>query len=143
MKKNREIKVSKFLSYVLRHRPEKIDLILDKNGWTDVEELLEKMKTITFDKLLEKVENITFDELCQIVKNSDKQRFKFNDDKTKIKANQGHSIKVDLALKSIVPPDILYHGTAYRFLHFIDKEGLKKMNRHMFIYMVKDRKSVV
>jgi len=127
MEKNKEIKISKFLSYVLRHRPEKIDLSLDKNGWTDVKELLEKM------------EDTTFDELCQVVKNSDKQRFKFNDDKTKIKANQGHSIEVDLALKPIVPPDVLYHGTAERFLELIEKTGLKKMNRHhVHLYEEKD-----
>ena len=118
MEKNKEIKISKFLSYVLRHRPEKIGLNIDKNGWTDVGELLGKL------------ENTTFDELCEVVRNSDKQRFKFNDDKTKIKANQGHSIKVDLGLTPIMPPDKLYHGTAERFLSLIEKEGLKKMNRH-------------
>jgi putative RNA 2'-phosphotransferase len=119
--KEKIVKISKHLSYVLRHNPESIGITLDKNGWADVELLIKKSQ--------EKIE-FTIDELKEVVKTSDKQRFKFNEDGSKIMANQGHSIQVDLQLQQITPPFKLYHGTAQRFLPFIMKEGLKKMNRH-------------
>lgn len=114
-------KISKHTSYVLRHHPESIGITLDKNGWTDVELFIENSK--------KKIE-FTLDELKEVVRTSDKQRFKFNEDGSKIMANQGHSVEVDLQLKQIVPPFNLYHGTAQRFVQSILKEGLKKMNRH-------------
>jgi len=119
--KEKITKISKHLSYVLRHNPGAIGITLDKNGWADVDLLIEKSQ----DKI-----EFTFEDLKEVVKTSDKQRFKFNDDETLIMANQGHSIDVDLQLKPIVPPFKLYHGTAPRFLPSIMKEGLKKMNRH-------------
>jgi putative RNA 2'-phosphotransferase len=114
-------KVSKTLSYVLRHKPEQIGIIIDKNGWTDVNDLLNKISI--------KVENVTFEVLEEVVAENDKQRFSFNEDKTKIRANQGHSIKVDLELKTKRPPKTLYHGTTKEAIDGIVKSGLIKMNR--------------
>lgn len=113
---------SKFLSYVLRHDPSKIDIKLDKNGWVLINELL-------FKAALNGV-NITREELQNIVDDNDKQRFKISDDGTKIRASQGHSVKVDLNLKAQVPPVILYHGTVEKALEGIKKTGLKSMSRH-------------
>lgn len=113
MEKNK----SKFLSLILRHKPETINIILDKNGYADVQELIGKVE-------------LTFDELKNIVDTNDKKRFEFNSDFTKIRARQGHSLTdVDVELKEMVPPEFLYHGTADRFLDKIMNDGLLKMNR--------------
>lgn len=122
VKKN--VKNSKFLSLVLRHKPEKIEIELDENGWANVKELLKKTG---FD----------FETLEEIVLTNDKQRFSFNEDKTKVRANQGHSIDIDLQLKPTKPPDILYHGTIKRFLNSIMHEGLKKGSRQ-FVHLSMD-----
>ena len=114
-------KISKTLSYVLRHKPEQIGITIDKNGWTDVNDLLKKISV--------KVKNVTFEVLEEVVSENDKQRFSFNEDKTKIRANQGHSIDVDLELKSKRPPEVLYHGTVKDSIDAIVKGGLLKMNR--------------
>ena len=113
--------ISKFLSLILRHQPEKINLILDENGWTDVEELIEKS---TKNKM-----KFSFEELEIVVDTNEKKRFAFNENKTKIRASQGHSIEIDLALEPIIPPKILYHGTAEKFQDSILVNGIKKMNR--------------
>lgn len=113
--------VSRFLSLVLRHKPEVIHLNLDQNGWADVDELLEKMNTAG--------KEISFEELEEIVENNDKQRFKLDKKSNRIRANQGHSIGIDLGLEEKIPPEILYHGTASKNLEVIRKEGLKKMSR--------------
>lgn len=111
--------ISKFLSLVLRHQPEKIDLELDINGWANVSDLLEKLPF-----------NISFDVLKDIVVTNDKQRFSFNQDNSLIRANQGHSLQgVDLKLDSITPPKILYHGTVDKFILSIKEEGLNKKSR--------------
>ncbi|MEZ4930844.1 MAG: RNA 2'-phosphotransferase [Saprospiraceae bacterium] len=112
-------KNSKFLSLVLRHQPEKIGLSLDENGWAKVEDLLEKLPF-----------ELDFDSLKYIVDSSDKQRFAFSDDFTMIRANQGHSIKVDLQLIAIQPPEILYHGTPAQNIASIKGQGLHKGKRH-------------
>ena len=114
--------ISKFLSLVLRHKPEEIGITLDENGWTDVPTLLSKMTT--------KGNRITHDQLRHIVVTNNKKRFAFNHDESRIRANQGHSIDVELGYTAKQPPQCLYHGTATRFLDIILKEGLKKMNRH-------------
>ncbi len=119
---NREIKISKFLSLVLRHQPEKIGLILDAAGWVSVSELMTACQTHGL--------NFTFDELLEIVANNDKKRFAFNEDQTKIRANQGHSIEVKLGYSASVPPAILYHGTATRNIDSILTQGLLKGQRH-------------
>ena len=114
-------RISKFLSLVLRHKPQAIDLHLDENGWADTNELLNKMAT--------RGKTITLDQLQYVVTNNDKQRFTFNDDQTKIRANQGHSIDIQLNLEAQTPPEMLYHGTATRFLDAIFEKGLIKGKR--------------
>lgn len=117
--------ISKLLSLVLRHKPEVIGITLDKNGWVSVEELLSKIQTQLHGDF------ITITHLEEIVSDNDKQRFSFNEDKTKIRANQGHSIsKIDLGLKTERPPMKLYHGTVSEFLGSINNNGLLKMNRN-------------
>ena len=113
--------VGRFLSLILRHQPEKINLKLDENGWAIVAELQEKL-AIKFGE-------VSLEMLQEIVATNNKKRFSFNEDETKIRANQGHSIKVDVELKEQVPPTILYHGTASRFVEAILKEGLKSQSR--------------
>ena len=122
MDKKQEIKLSKFLSLLLRHNPGAIGLELDGNGWANVDELIEKSS--------KKGKKFDLKDLKYIVKNCDKQRYTFNEDYTKIRANQGHSIKVDLDLKPSTPPEVLYHGTATRNLDSILKNGIHKSNRH-------------
>lgn len=113
--------ISKSLSYILRHSPETIKLKLDENGWADVDELIAK-----FDLYELKLD---FELLEYVVKNNDKKRFAFNTDKTKIRANQGHSISIELNLDEAAPPESLYHGTVEKFLPDIQAQGLQKMNR--------------
>ncbi len=109
---------SKYLAYILRHRPDVAGISLDKEGWCDVEELLQKTK-------------ITRGVLYDIVDGDDKQRYTFSPDGKKVRANQGHSAKgVKLTFKREVPPTVLYHGTSEKALMTIMKEGLKPMNRH-------------
>ena len=120
--------LSKFLSMILRHKPEVIKIKLDERGWANVDELIRKMS---------KEKHITKDILEYIVEHDDKQRYSFNDDKTLIRANQGHSIKVDVELEEKEPPDILYHGTATKFVEGIEKEGLKHQNR-LYVHLSKD-----
>jgi len=112
---------SKFLSLVLRHKPEEIGLVLDINGWANIDELM--IKTNVYGIQI----NLEF--LKEIVSTNEKKRFSFNDDFTKIRANQGHSVEVDVELKEMFPPAMLYHGTATRFLSEIMQSGLNKMNR--------------
>jgi putative RNA 2'-phosphotransferase len=126
---------SKFLSLVLRHRPEVIGLELDENGWASVDELLAKMAS-------EAQKDFTFEELRYIVANNDKKRFAFSDDLRMIRANQGHSVKVDLSLKGKVPPGLLYHGTAIKNLESIRKAGLKKGQRH-HVHLSADRDTAI
>jgi len=112
----------KFLSLVLRHEPQKIGLTLDHEGWANVAELIEKVN--------KKGIQLDFATLQIIVDTNDKKRYSFNEDKTRIRANQGHSIEIDLNLAEQVPPATLFHGTAERFIDAIRRHGLQKMNRH-------------
>lgn len=122
MNQKNTVKQSKFLSLVLRHQPEKIGLALDESGWASVPELLAKLTGHGFGMSLE--------ELDYVVASNDKQRFSFNEDQTRIRANQGHSLKtLDLGLQAVEPPKILYHGTAERFLDSIIRTGLEKRSR--------------
>lgn len=114
--------VSKFLSLVLRHQPEQIGLQLDAQGWVNVAILLKQMAAHG--------QPIDFATLQEVVATSDKQRFAFNADQSLIRANQGHSIEVDLAYETQIPPDILYHGSAIQFRESILKQGLIKGKRH-------------
>lgn len=115
-----EEKISKYLSYVLRHKPEEIGLVLDSAGWTSIKDLINK----TNEHVL------TPDIIYQVVKNNAKQRFALSEDKKSIRANQGHTVEVELDLPFVEPPEILYHGTATRFVDSIIEQGLKAMDRH-------------
>jgi putative RNA 2'-phosphotransferase len=122
---NRDVdatRASKFLSYILRHRPDSIGISLDKQGWANVLELLAKAAAAGTA--------ITLDELKEIVEQNDKKRFVLNDDATCIRAAQGHSIEVDLKLTVKTPPPVLYHGTVRKYMADIRKQGLLPMNRH-------------
>ncbi len=114
--------ISKFLSLLLRHKPETIGLTLDEQGWASVDELLSKLE--------QNRKGISFEELGYVVENNNKKRFTFNEDQSKIRASQGHSLKLDLGYTAIEPPEFLYHGTATRFIESIEKTGLEKRNRH-------------
>lgn len=114
--------LSKMMSYVLRHKPEEIGIKLDYAGWVDVDELLSALQSHGWD--------VDGDDLKNVVESNDKKRFSFSEGGTKIRANQGHSIKVDLGLVPEVPPAILYHGTATRFLKSIEQNGITKQSRH-------------
>ena len=114
--------LSKFLSLVLRHRPDAIGIELDESGWVAVDELLVAMQRSG--------RSVTREQLDRVVANNDKQRFSISDDRLRIRANQGHSVDVQLGYESAEPPDLLYHGTPVSSLDQIRCEGLKKMQRH-------------
>ncbi len=113
-------KISKYLSFVLRHQPSSIGLTLSDEGWADIQELIVKTRKFALTKEL----------INTVVNTNDKKRFLISDDGSRIKANQGHSIKVALGLEPRMPPDILLHGTAERFLDSIFQHGLTKQQRH-------------
>lgn len=131
MNEQQKKKISKFLSLILRHQPEIINLTLDKNGWANVDELKEKCSKNNMD--------FTLEELDEVVETNDKKRFIFNEDKTKIRANQGHSIDIDLALKTQQPPEFLYHGTAQNNVDSILEKGIEKRSRqHVHLSLDKE-----
>lgn len=121
MNKNYETKVSKFISLILRHKPETINIELDANGWADVGELLAGIN--------KKGHKITINDLKLIVDNDEKGRYAFSDNYSRIRANQGHSINIDAELKEKKPPIYLFHGTGEKSLEAIMREGLKHMSR--------------
>ncbi len=114
-------KISKFVSLVLRHKPEVIGLTIDRNGWATTNELLEKINAHG--------QNITAELLDHIVAANNKKRFSFNKNKTKIRANQGHSLDIDLNLEETTPPEYLYHGTGERTVATILASGIDKRER--------------
>ena len=114
-------RISKFLSLILRHQPETIQLTLDENGWAEVNELITKSAKSRM--------HFSFEDLEEVVKTNNKKRFAFNEDKTRIRASQGHSIDVDLSLKAVQPPDFLYHGTAESNISSILDNGIEKRTR--------------
>lgn len=122
-------KLSVFISLVLRHKPNAANIVLDEHGWANVEELLNGIN--------ETGRKIDMDILKKIVATDNKQRYSFNQDKTLIRANQGHSIPVDVELKEQEPPKFLYHGTVTRFLDAILNDGLKPMSR-LYVHLSKD-----
>lgn len=114
---------SKFLSFVLRHRPEKIGIKLDKQGWTDINDLIDKSRAHG--------EPMTIEQIRQVVQENDKKRFQLSDDGLLIRAVQGHSTDtVAIKRKAARPPAVLYHGTAIRFVEAIEKMGLIPGKRH-------------
>lgn len=118
---SRLVGISKFLSLVLRHKPETIGLTPDANGWVEVDELIEKAR--------QHRRALTRPLLEEVVATNDKKRFAFSEDGTKIRANQGHSVTVDLQLKPQTPPEFLFHGTATRFVASIREQGLMPQSR--------------
>ena len=118
---NSDIKLGRFLSLVLRHDPSAAGISLDGHGWADVKELLAGVSRTG--------RKIDMDTLERIVRENNKQRYSFNEDHTKIRANQGHSLSVDVELREEIPPQYLYHGTATRFFPAIQREGIRKMSR--------------
>lgn len=123
----------KFISLILRHKPEVIGINLDEHGWTKVDELIDGIaKTRPFNMEM----------LERIVRTDDKQRYSFNEDKTLIRANQGHSVKVDVELEQKLPPEILWHGTGEKYVEFIDEEGLLPKSR-LYVHLSGDYDTAV
>jgi len=124
--KKDNISLGKYMALILRHNPEKAGIVLDKNGYAKVNELLSHLK-------------IPMEQLEEIVETNNKRRYAFNDNKTLIRASQGHSIDIDLGYESKIPPRILFHGTSTNKLDLLMREGLKKMNRqHVHLSRDKD-----
>ncbi len=122
------IDTSRYMSLILRHKPEAIGIQLDDHGWANVDELIAGIsKTYEF----------SMDVLEEIVRTDDKQRYSFNDDKTLIRANQGHSIPVDVELEKATPPKYLYHGTAEKFRESIEEQGLIPKSR-LYVHLSSD-----
>ena len=114
--------VSKFLSYLLRHRPDRVGLVLDEAGWVDIDVLLLRCS--------EHGRKIDREQLEEVVATNSKQRFAISADRRRIRANQGHSVSVELGYARAEPPAVLFHGTVARVLEAIRSEGLSRMNRH-------------
>ncbi len=127
-------KLSVFISLVLRHKPDAAGIQLDEHGWANVDELIEGISSTG--------RTIDMNILEEIVRTDNKQRYSFNEDRTLIRANQGHSIPVDVELEEKQPPQYLYHGTADRFLDSIIVEGLKSMSR-LYVHLSKDEETAV
>ncbi len=124
---------SKLISLILRHKPEEIGITLDEHGWANVDELIVGIaKTRTFD----------MGTLEEIVRTDEKQRYSFNEDKTLIRANQGHSIPVDVELEQKIPPEILYHGTSEKYVASIDMQGLIPKSR-LYVHLSSDYDTAV
>lgn len=119
--KNSTKKISKLMSLVLRHKPEHLGLQLDENGWVEVDQLLAAMSREGLQ--------VDIPLLEEVVRENDKQRFSFSEDRLRIRANQGHSVEVDVELAQKIPPATLLHGTVEKFLDLIRESGLKKMSR--------------
>ena len=124
-------KTSKFISLILRHKPETIGISLDEHGWANVAELIEGIS---------KTQYIDMAKLEEIVDTDNKQRYSFNEDKTLIRANQGHSIPVDVELPEKQPPVILYHGTGEKYVSSIDEQGLIPKSR-LYVHLSKDEQT--
>ena len=124
-------KTSRFISMILRHKPEVIGITLDEHGWADVSELIEGVN---------KVHPLDMETLEEIVRTNEKQRFSFNEDKTKIRANQGHTIPVDVELEEKEPPEFLYHGTADKYVESIDCTGLEPRQR-LYVHLSTDKET--
>lgn len=120
--------ISKFIALILRHKPETIGITLDEHGWAKVDELIDGIsKTYVFNMEM----------LEEIVRTDKKGRYSFSEDKTLIRANQGHSINVDVELEEKEPPEFLWHGTGKKFVSGIDTEGLIPKSR-LYVHLSKD-----
>lgn len=123
----------KYLALILRHKPQTIGITLDEHGWANVEELIAG---------IQKDRPLNMEILEQIVATDDKGRYSFNDDKTLIRANQGHSVHVDVELEQKEPPETLWHGTGEKYVAAIDVQGLKKKSR-LYVHLSRDYDTAV
>lgn len=132
MDPKRLVRISKYLSKHLRHQPERLGLTLEPGGWVEIEALLSAAAKNNFP--------ITHEELEEVVRQNDKKRFSIDPTGEKIRANQGHSVEVDLQLDPKTPPDFLYHGTARKTLEGILERGILRMSRH-HVHLSKDQET--
>ena len=123
-----ELEISRFIALILRHKPETIGISLDERGWADVQELIAGVN---------KTYPLTMERLEEIVRADGKQRYSFNDDRTLIRANQGHSVPVDVELQKVAPPDVLFHGTGEKYAQAILGEGLIPKSR-LYVHLSPD-----
>lgn len=124
---------SKYISLILRHKPETIGITLDEHGWAKVSELIEGIRrTRPFDMEL----------LEEIVRTDEKMRYSFNEDKTLIRANQGHSIPVDVELEQKMPPEFLWHGTGAKYTESIEQQGLISKSR-LYVHLSREYDTAV
>jgi len=128
------IDISRFMSLILRHRPDQIGISLDEHGWANVDELIAGIAV--------KAPNFNMEILEEIVRTDEKQRYSFNEDKTLIRANQGHSIPVDVELEEKEPPEVLWHGTGEKYVSSIDEQGLIPKSR-LYVHLSKDEETAV
>ena len=126
---------SRFISFILRHKPEVIGITPDEHGWADVDDMIAGINQSGEYK-------IDRDMLDEIVRTDEKQRYSYNEDHTLIRANQGHSIPVDVELKEMEPPEFLYHGTGEKFTASIDKQGLIPKSR-LYVHLSPDAEAAV
>lgn len=124
---------SRYISLILRHKPETIGITLDEHGWADVGELIEGVN---------RTHPLDMDLLEEIVRTDDKQRYSFNEDRTLIRANQGHSVPVDVELEKAEPPEYLWHGTGLKYVESIDRQGLLPKSR-LYVHLSDDRDTAV
>lgn len=120
------------MSLALRHQPDAIGIQLDEEGWVNTNELINGVNN--------KGINLDIEGLKILVEENDKKRFTFNEDETKIRANQGHSLDIDLKLEPIEPPVVLYHGTVSKYMESIREKGLVKVNRQ-HVHLSKDKET--
>ena len=128
------VKLSKFLSFILRHKPGAAGLTLARNGWVDIDRLIQGIRNTG--------RQISRQVIQDLVETNDKKRFTISEDGRRIKANQGHSILVDLGLEQVKPPDLLYHGTVGKFMDRIRSIGLVRGRRH-HVHLSGDRETAV
>lgn len=119
---------SKYMSLILRHKPEVIGITLDEHGWAKVSELIEGIS---------RTQPCSMELLEEIVRTDDKMRYSFNEDKTLIRANQGHSIPVDVELEQKIPPEFLWHGTGLKYTESIEEQGLLPKSR-LYVHLSAD-----
>lgn len=126
--------ISKYMCLILRHKPETIGITLDEHGWANVDELIDGIRK----------DNPGFDlgHLYEIVKTDSKGRYSFNEDKTLIRCNQGHSIPVDVELKEAKPPKQLWHGTGEKYVSAIDEQGLLHKNR-LYVHLSTNEETAI
>lgn len=134
-KRNDDISLGRFISLVLRHHPEAIGISLDNEGWADTKQLLDGINATG--------RRIDMDTLERIVRENNKQRYSFNEDKTRIRANQGHSIPVDVKMKQMTPPDRLYHGTSADTLPLIQQSGVIRKMKRLYVHLSWDIETAI